>query len=536
MALYALVFYRLWRRCETRMPHKSKLFIAFWIIFGLRLTLIFSSHNMIQFWIEIVFGLSLFLMLRYANQLFIYRRKRYITSLERITQLIERKLNTTNGHSTRVGRLTRQIAEKMKLNQEEIDAIHLAALLHDVGELQLEDRILNKRGPLTVKEEKQFRQHPEIGAKLVEGIVGFEKGAEYIRAHHEQWDGKGYPDGKSGKDIPLGARIIAAVNEYDYLMHRSKNKNPKQAFLNLSGTKLDPEIVQVGVQVVDFRSINFDDVTIEQVTEEKAIHEISEKFSESKLLRDFDKGTIVYYHQKQFFNMDGVPVEIPCEKQIAHLLSSGSGTIEPRHEYVMDDQSNKTYNVQWLTIGDKSYALIFDVSYLLQFEKKQKKEVFRIYRDVIFSVTQGKLLILEPAELKKYYEEEMVFEIAINEKQDVAKCRKFVAEFLDGQNIDGKKRYNILLALSEAVTNILKHAIDGKMKVYLIEDMFRIIVEDNGNGIRLRDLPKSTLLEGYSNKRSLGKGFAIMMKMMDRIAIYTSREGTTVILESFLHD
>ncbi len=179
---------------------------------------------------------------------------------------------------------------------------------------------------------------------------------------------------------------------------------------------------------------------------------------------------------------------------------------------------------------------MLNYSYLREYERKQELRIRTIYRDCLYAVTQGKLTLIEREELKSFNQGEKIAEFPVSEKNDVAACRTFIDQLLKDRHISEKKRYNVLLSISEAVTNVLKHAVEGKMKVYLNHDWLKVIVEDKGNGIKLSELPKSILLEGYSSKRSFGHGFSIMLKMMDKISIYTSTEGTTIILEVDLKD
>ncbi|WP_108671430.1 HD domain-containing phosphohydrolase [Peribacillus acanthi] len=502
-------------------------------VLGLRLVSVYDSQDTLQFWIETGFVVGVFLALRHSFQLFINLRKTYTTSLETITHFVEQKLNTMSGHSTRVGNLAKTIAEELKLPQEEIDAIHYAAILHDIGKLQIKQGIFNKRGPLTLDEERQYRQHPELGANMVEEVSGFSKSVEYIRFHHEQWDGKGYPEGKQGQDIPLGARIIAVANEYDHLVHASKDRNLKAAFQSLMENKLDPELVGLVLRISDFKAISQPSQRIDdQVMEEKVMGEINNKFNDSKLLRDFGAGHIVYFQDGEFLKLNGEPTGIPCRDYVVTLMKEGADEYESKHEFIQDPSSKKIYNIHWVVIGSKVYVLFFDVSNFIEYENKQEVKIRRIYRDVIHSVTQGKLLLLEKDELDKYYSEEKIQEVSVQEKEDVSLCRKTVERLLEGCLIEDKKRYNILLSVSEAVTNVLKHATEGKMKVYLNDGWIKVIVEDKGSGIKLSELPRSTLLEGYSTKMSMGHGFGLMLKLLDKIALYTSKEGTTVILEA----
>jgi anti-sigma regulatory factor (Ser/Thr protein kinase) len=107
---------------------------------------------------------------------------------------------------------------------------------------------------------------------------------------------------------------------------------------------------------------------------------------------------------------------------------------------------------------------------------------------------------------------------------------------MDKMGIKNNQKLKLVLAASEATTNVLKHAVDGTMKIYKDDNLFRIIVEDCGEGIRLSELLKSTLRMGYSSKMSLGQGLGIMIKISDLVAIHTCSKGTTVILEAKLND
>jgi len=157
----------------------------------------------------------------------------------------------TADHSQRMAEMASRISRKMGLSAEEIEAIHWAGILHDVGKIGVPDEILNKNGPLTKKEWVIMKEHPEIGAQIVEPVKNLDKVAPIIRAHHEKFDGTGYPYGLKGEDIPLPARILAVVDAYVAIRDEriySNSHTHKQAIKELkrsSGTHFDPEIVDV---------------------------------------------------------------------------------------------------------------------------------------------------------------------------------------------------------------------------------------------------------------------------------------------------
>jgi putative nucleotidyltransferase with HDIG domain len=510
--------------------------LAITALLGIRLTVIFETENHVQFWIEAIFIIGIFIALRYSFQMFINLRKTYLGSMESITNLVEDKLQNLSGHAARVGKLARKMAEEMKLSQEEIDNIHYAALMHDIGKLQVSEAIFQKRGPRTVEEEAEYKKHPELGSKMVEEVFGLSKAVEYILSHHEQWDGKGYPNAISGSSIPLGARIIAAANRYDHIIHNKKLKDTRQAFMKLANKELDPELVELIAKNETFKIEEVSDKVKDQVLEGLMLNKVKNSLTNSKLLKEFVAGEIVQFKDDVFYNLEGEHTHVPCEEKLAGMLKQVDFKSQAKHEFLHDTENGRVYNIYWFLLDRKVYVMFFDVSHMLEYEKAQEMNIRRMYRDVIYSVTQGKLMLLERNELGELYQNELLHKVPIQSNSDVAICRKAVDDLLTEYEITGKEKFHILLSTSEVATNVLKHAVEGVMKVYKYDNKLRIIVEDMGSGINLSDLPKSTLLSGFSSKRSLGQGFSLLLQMMDKVALYTSSRGTTVVLEIVLKE
>jgi diguanylate cyclase (GGDEF)-like protein/putative nucleotidyltransferase with HDIG domain len=159
-------------------------------------------------------------------------------------------------HSERVAELAVRIAERMGLEQEEVELTRLAASLHDLGKLAVPEEILRKPGPLTDGERLVLERHPQIGYRMLESL-GVDPVAEWVLHHHERWDGSGYPDGLHGDDIPLGARVIFVADAYDAMtndrVYRRK-LSPDAALAELegcSGTQFDPGAVSALTALVD---------------------------------------------------------------------------------------------------------------------------------------------------------------------------------------------------------------------------------------------------------------------------------------------
>lgn len=137
-----------------------------------------------------------------------------ISSLERI--LWEKK-QETKGHTERLKRLALQLGSAINLPQNKLDELVLLSTLHDIGKIAIPDKILMKKGKLTVKEWKIIKRHPEIGYKIAESTPQIAPIAEDILSHHEWWNGTGYPQGLGEGDIPVKACIISIVDAYDVM-------------------------------------------------------------------------------------------------------------------------------------------------------------------------------------------------------------------------------------------------------------------------------------------------------------------------------
>jgi HD-GYP domain-containing protein (c-di-GMP phosphodiesterase class II) len=154
----------------------------------------------------------------------------------------------TGSHSQRVGELAARIAQRMDAEPELIELIRLAGSLHDLGKLAIPEEILRKPAPLSDAERMVLERHPQIGYRMLESL-GVDPVADWVLYHHERWDGAGYPDGRSGEQIPLGARIIFVADAFDAMttdrVYRRK-LTVEDAITELhrcSGTQFDPEVV-----------------------------------------------------------------------------------------------------------------------------------------------------------------------------------------------------------------------------------------------------------------------------------------------------
>jgi putative nucleotidyltransferase with HDIG domain len=174
----------------------------------------------------------------------------YDQTLTSLMSALDARDRETEGHSMRVSRLTCLLAEEIGLNSQQLKALERGALLHDIGKIGIRDMILHKPGKLTDDEWKVMRIHPDIGARIVEGIPFLQDSLPVIRYHHERWDGSGYPVGLKKDDIPIQARIFAIADVFDALTSKRSYRNKSSAeeavqyIKEQSGILFDPFIVE----------------------------------------------------------------------------------------------------------------------------------------------------------------------------------------------------------------------------------------------------------------------------------------------------
>ncbi len=166
------------------------------------------------------------------------------------------KSEREKNHSERVGELCEIIARKMNFCKTEVDKIRVAGLLHDIGKIGIEEAVLNKAGNLDAKEWEMIKLHPVKSASILAKTIEYHDIVEIVLSHHERYDGKGYPNGLAGSDIPLMARIVAISDAYDAMTEQRTYRtllSKEEAIVELkkcSGTQFDPKVVDVFVSQV----------------------------------------------------------------------------------------------------------------------------------------------------------------------------------------------------------------------------------------------------------------------------------------------
>ena len=163
---------------------------------------------------------------------------------------LELKEGYTGEHTAAVGRVAGAIATELKLPAAERRHVELGALLHDVGKLSIPDRVLTKPGPLNELEWEAMRRHATLGERLLARIVQQPDVLAVVRSHHERWDGRGYPDGKHGEEIPLAARIVAVADAFQAMIEprpyreQRTRESALAEIVSQAGGQFDPACVE----------------------------------------------------------------------------------------------------------------------------------------------------------------------------------------------------------------------------------------------------------------------------------------------------
>jgi HD-GYP domain-containing protein (c-di-GMP phosphodiesterase class II) len=180
-----------------------------------------------------------------------------LNALFTLAKTIEAKDTYTQGHSERVTRVAAAIADGLKLPPEQVNLIRQICPLHDLGKIGISERVLRKKGKLTPQEWVQIRRHPLIGADILGPIRLFGEGICVVRNHHERVDGKGYPDGLAGNDIPLLARIACIADAFDAMTSSRPYRKgmPLSEVLDeirrCSGAQFDRDISELFIDMVN---------------------------------------------------------------------------------------------------------------------------------------------------------------------------------------------------------------------------------------------------------------------------------------------
>ncbi len=184
-------------------------------------------------------------------------RELFYKTIRAISNALDTRDSYTNGHSLRVTLYSMILSRELKLDDKYLEDIEIAGLLHDIGKIVIPQNILCKNGKLTDEEFLIMKSHPIRGEKIVINIKKLQIISEWVKSHHEKWDGKGYPDGLKGEDIPLAGRIIALADTYDAMTSTRPYRTALSHEVAMSeikrclGTQFDPKLGELFLSLSD---------------------------------------------------------------------------------------------------------------------------------------------------------------------------------------------------------------------------------------------------------------------------------------------
>lgn len=269
--------------------------------------------------------------------------------MQTLSTTIEAKDEYTRGHSHRVAEYAALIAEELGWDKKEIRNLRNAAHLYDIGRIGIPDSILNKPTRLTEEEYAVIKEHTIIGAEILKNITLIDHVKEVARSHHERYDGKGYPDGLKGEEIPLYARIIAIADSYDAMKSRKIYRNPLadeiiyNEILQSRGKQFDPDIADVFLKLLDENRV--------------AIDEDGDSDTEFEFERFITSVMSTMKRQEESEGFDfltGLPMRNRGEKLAAQFMQQDNGYLV----FLDMDNLKKTNDIYGHKAGDRALKLL----------------------------------------------------------------------------------------------------------------------------------------------------------------------------------
>jgi putative nucleotidyltransferase with HDIG domain len=190
-----------------------------------------------------------------------HRQELWLQLLINISKFVDKRVSKSGEHCEKVAKWASTTARELKMQEDEVENVYWASILHDIGKIGISDRILQKRAALSEDDWVLIKMHPTIGSNIVSSIDALPSLAPTISAHQEKYDGTGYPKGLRGKDIPLGARILGIADAYQAMVeHRyyREARSHEEAVTELKkvrGTQFDPEVLDVFINVVNSETV-----------------------------------------------------------------------------------------------------------------------------------------------------------------------------------------------------------------------------------------------------------------------------------------
>ena len=246
-------------------------------------------------WASFMFMVPLYLA-RFSFSKYAETRELFFGTVSALSQAIDAKDGFTRGHADRVSRIAGAIAREMHVTEKQIEQIELAGLLHDIGKIGVEDRILMKPMRLDADEQELMRRHPIYGASILEPSAALRPLVPMVLYHHENFDGSGYPEGLKGEDIPMGSRIIIVADAYeamtsDRIYRKAIGHEKAMDQLNkYKSIQFDPTIVRALEQLLQKRGPGAFEVSDLPPINYETLAELRRRLAREPIVRDAHAG------------------------------------------------------------------------------------------------------------------------------------------------------------------------------------------------------------------------------------------------------
>ncbi len=262
------------------------------------------------------------------------------------------------------------------------------------------------------------------------------------------------------------------------------------------------------------------------------IEKIRSYLNKSWILGTLRMSYVCIWENNEIRNIGTEAVPDRILKYLHDCMESGLEVDSYHKEFIVDADTASVFDIYFIRINGSSCLItVFDLTEVLKAEKVREERETQIYRDVIQAVTQGRLLLTGYDEIQQYLDEDNFYGgMKISEPSDIATLRYIVRKALDGLPMSKLRKDRMVLCVSEAATNVIKHVGEGEVRIYLGENGIRTVISDDGPGIDISRLPQVALMKGFSTEISLGCGFNIMLGFLDHLIMSTSK-GTTLVME-----
>lgn len=269
--------------------------------------------------------------------------------------------------------------------------------------------------------------------------------------------------------------------------------------------------------------------------DDERIRLIKKELQKLSILRQVDTVFLYLFDKGKVRPLGTNRAAIDVENEMERLLQQAAADGATIREQLISANGEKVYELFASPLPDQTCGIaLIDVTAVVAEERRRKRREWELYRDLLGVVTKNKLLLLNDEELYVLLREgRTLLTMELKVPENLAQLRRAFRSALAPMQIPEKRLFQYLVAVNEAASNTIKHGNGGSVTLYAAEDwrMCRAVIHDRGQGIVLEDLPRATLLPGYSTQQSLGVGFHVMLQYCDRLFLGSSPAGTKLILE-----